>query len=167
MKLSDIDRKKIEELAGDDGVPEGIISDGVINLDKLNKWIALQEKSAATYLANWTDEDEQKYCQKISKLVEFINEPEPEDENRSLSDEEMAACKAEDREAHQAMIADGIDLFRCENSLSIDIAKMIINTLVPNILLKEEIALLKTEEGQNYMFSRMYKVAKWRKCECY
>jgi hypothetical protein len=45
-----------------------------------------------------------------------------------------------------------------EKFLPINIARMIAEMLVPNTLLKEEIALLKTEEGRAYMFKRMYDI---------
>lgn len=192
MKLSDVDRQKLEELAGDDGIPKWIVSEnGDVDLNKLQRWISSRIDEAAT---NITDEDFQRWeaerIQKIAKLKELIIESKERDEEEHdyniPTDEERAARRAEDEAAYEEMLADEIDVFDwVENSLPRDVASMIAETLVPNTLLKEEIALLKTEEGRNYMFSRMYGVAKtrkalmdgnssvrrcvpkWRKCECY
>lgn len=192
MKLSDVDRQKLEELAGDDGIPKWIVSEnGDVDLNKLQRWISSRIDEAAT---NITDEDFQRWeaerIQKIAKLKELIIESKERDEEEYdyniPTDEERAARRAEDEAAYEEMLADEIDVFDwVENSLPRDVASMIAETLVPNTLLKEEIALLKTEEGRNYMFSRMYGVAKtrkalmdgnssvrrcvpkWRKCECY
>jgi hypothetical protein len=208
MKLSDTDRQRLEELAGDDGIPEGIISaDGDVDLNKLNKWIAsrvenataAQARATAQGAASVIDEDEQRWeaerRQKIIRLRELLAGLKEDDDDDDcyflLSDEEKAARKAEDEAAYDEMVADGIDVFAYlagesgENSLPRDIARMIAETLIPNTLLKEEIALLKTQEGRNYIFERMYDVAKtkeavrkgncnvkrcypkWMKCECY
>lgn len=188
MKLNDADRQRLQELAGEDGIPEGIISaDGHVDVSELNKWIAARQEKLA---ASWTDEDEQRWAvehrQKIAKLREFIDEPKDDDDDCYflLSDDERAARKAEDEAAYEEMLADEIDVFALDY-LPPDIARMISKTLVPNTLLKAEIELLKTEEGRGYMFERMCDVArakkavadgnsvvkrcypKWRKCECY
>ena len=189
MKLSDIDRQKLEEMCGDGGIPKWIISDdGDVDISKLQRWISSSiDETAASVSVEDIRRWEMERISRIVKLEEFLNEPKDDGlDYHILTDEEMAVERSEDEEAYKEMLADGIDLFSwVENRMPRDIADMIAGTLIPNTLLKEEVALLKTEEGQNYMLSRMYKVSrtrqslidqncsvkrctpKWSKCECY
>lgn len=64
----------------------------------------------------------------------------------------------EDLVVFKEMLADGTTPFGSKH-MPIDIARMIAQTICPDTLLKEEIELLKSEEGQAHLYVTMLKDA--------
>ena len=62
----------------------------------------------------------------------------------------------EEKIAYEELKNEGFDPF-CNGHMPPDLARMIVGELCKDSLLKEEISLLRDEEGQAYMFMRLFK----------